>query len=112
VGAERELKNQFPRLANEAFAETFMRFFPDKAKAGFRKVTLCDSKHPDFRHKIYAKAGFRLVREEPHESFGKGLIGQTWELVFSSRSAPLHGIRSAVSRRANRQRTAYGAAAM
>lgn len=31
------------------------------------------------RH-IYVKAGFKLVEEEPHHSFGHDLVGQNWEL--------------------------------
>jgi DNA-binding MarR family transcriptional regulator/N-acetylglutamate synthase-like GNAT family acetyltransferase len=33
------------------------------------------------RH-IYQKAGFVLVAEEPHHSFGHDLVGETWELVL------------------------------
>ena len=29
---------------------------------------------------IYQATGFRLVKEEAHHSFGKDLVGQTWDL--------------------------------
>ena len=32
--------------------------------------------------RIYQAAGFRLMREEQHHSFGKHLTGQTWELAL------------------------------
>ena len=28
---------------------------------------------------IYQRAGFKLVAEEPHHSFGVDLVGETWE---------------------------------
>jgi DNA-binding MarR family transcriptional regulator/GNAT superfamily N-acetyltransferase len=35
---------------------------------------------------IYQRAGFRLISEEPHHSFGKDLVGQTWELELAGAS--------------------------
>jgi DNA-binding MarR family transcriptional regulator/GNAT superfamily N-acetyltransferase len=35
------------------------------------------------RH-IYVQAGFKLVKEEPHHSFGHDLVGETWELIIAS----------------------------
>lgn len=32
--------------------------------------------------RIYEAAGFRLVQEEKHRSFGKNLVGQNWELML------------------------------
>ena len=48
--------------------------------ASYKKVTLWTQSILHAAHKIYQDAGFRLILEEPHHSFGKDLIGQTWEL--------------------------------
>jgi DNA-binding MarR family transcriptional regulator/GNAT superfamily N-acetyltransferase len=50
--------------------------------AGYRKVTLWTQSILTAAHHIYRQAGFQLVREEPHHSFGKDLVGQTWELTL------------------------------
>jgi DNA-binding MarR family transcriptional regulator/GNAT superfamily N-acetyltransferase len=48
--------------------------------AGYKKVTLWTQSILHAAIKIYQEAGFRLILEEPHHSFGKDLVGQTWEL--------------------------------
>jgi DNA-binding MarR family transcriptional regulator/GNAT superfamily N-acetyltransferase len=50
---------------------------------GYGKVVLWTQSMLGAAHKIYGRAGFRLVKEEPHHSFGKDLIGQEWELDLS-----------------------------
>lgn len=48
--------------------------------AGYRRITLWTQSILASAHRIYQAAGFRLVRQEPHRSFGHDLIGQTWDL--------------------------------
>ena len=49
-------------------------------QAGYRTVTLWTNNVLTAARKIYENSGFTLVAEEAHESFGKSLVGQTWEL--------------------------------
>jgi DNA-binding MarR family transcriptional regulator/GNAT superfamily N-acetyltransferase len=49
-------------------------------KAGYQKLTLWTNSILDAARHIYETAGFRLIKEEKHTSFGNGLTGQYWEL--------------------------------
>ena len=50
--------------------------------AGYRKVTLWTHSILTAARRIYANAGFRLMREEPHESWGKPVVGEHWDLAL------------------------------
>jgi DNA-binding MarR family transcriptional regulator/N-acetylglutamate synthase-like GNAT family acetyltransferase len=49
-------------------------------RLGYRKIILWTQSILHAARHIYEQAGFRLVRSEPHHSFGHDLVGETWEL--------------------------------
>jgi DNA-binding MarR family transcriptional regulator/GNAT superfamily N-acetyltransferase len=51
-------------------------------QTGYSAITLWTNSVLTSARKIYEAEGYRLVREEPHHSFGHDLVGQTWELAI------------------------------
>jgi DNA-binding MarR family transcriptional regulator/GNAT superfamily N-acetyltransferase len=60
-----------------ALTEQCIRFARD---AGYKSITLWTQSILVAARGIYQRAGFRLVQEEKHHSFGVDLVGETWEL--------------------------------
>jgi len=60
-----------------ALTEQCIRFARDK---GYRSITLWTQSILVAARGIYGNAGFRLMSEEKHHSFGVDLVGETWEL--------------------------------
>jgi DNA-binding MarR family transcriptional regulator/GNAT superfamily N-acetyltransferase len=51
-------------------------------RVGYSKVTLWTNSVLVTARAIYAAAGYRLVRTETHDSFGRELTGEFWELTL------------------------------
>jgi len=49
-------------------------------QAGYRKITLWTNSVLRAARHLYQAAGFRRVHREKHRSFGRALVGETWEL--------------------------------
>lgn len=51
-------------------------------QTGYGAITLWTNSVLTSARKIYEAEGYRLMREEPHHSFGHDLVAQTWELTL------------------------------
>ena len=49
-------------------------------EAGYRRITLWTQSNLVSARHLYERAGFLLVAESPHKSFGADLVAQTWEM--------------------------------
>ncbi|MFM9923359.1 helix-turn-helix domain-containing GNAT family N-acetyltransferase [Variovorax sp. H27-G14] len=47
---------------------------------GYKKMVLWTNSCLVAARDIYARRGFKLIESEPHEGYGKSLVGETWEL--------------------------------
>lgn len=54
-------------------------------QVGYRKILLWTQSELTAARSIYKKAGFKLIKEDPHQSFGKKLVAETWELKLNSK---------------------------
>lgn len=55
---------------------------PLSRAAGYEKITLWTQSNLLAARHLYEAAGFTCVAKEPHYSFGKDLVAETWELTL------------------------------
>jgi GNAT superfamily N-acetyltransferase len=51
-------------------------------KKRYRRIMLWTQSHLAAARAVYESEGFRRTASEPHRSFGKRLVGETWELML------------------------------
>jgi DNA-binding MarR family transcriptional regulator/GNAT superfamily N-acetyltransferase len=51
-------------------------------QAGYKKITLWTQSSLHAARRIYEQAGFRLVKKDPHHSWGHDLVAETWDLAL------------------------------
>jgi hypothetical protein len=49
-------------------------------QVGYRRIRLWTNSVLLAARALYVRGGYRLLASEPHRSFGKNLVGETWEL--------------------------------
>jgi DNA-binding MarR family transcriptional regulator len=47
--------------------------------AGYKRIVLWTQSTLTAARKLYVGEGYQLIKQEPHHSFGKDLVGETWE---------------------------------
>lgn len=67
----------------ERMVEAVVGFARD---AGYREVVLWTNDLLTAARKLYVRAGFTLVAEKPHHSYGADLVGQDWRLPLVDES--------------------------
>jgi len=55
--------------------------------AGYERIVLWTQQHLAAARHLYEQAGFTRTAREPHRSFGKNLVGETWQLDLTGRGA-------------------------
>jgi DNA-binding MarR family transcriptional regulator/predicted GNAT family acetyltransferase len=51
-------------------------------QAGYKRIVLWTQSSLTAARKLYVNENYQLIKQEPHHSFGKDLIGETWELIL------------------------------
>ncbi|MGW7467776.1 bifunctional helix-turn-helix transcriptional regulator/GNAT family N-acetyltransferase [Streptomyces xantholiticus] len=70
-----------PEARGHGLGDRLVRTAVDFAReAGYRDMVLWTNDVLDGARRIYQRAGFTLVAEKPHRSYGADLIGQDWRL--------------------------------
>jgi len=50
--------------------------------AGYKRIVLWTQSTLTAARKLYVGEGYQLIKQEQHHSFGKDLVGETWELIL------------------------------
>lgn len=77
-----------PEVRGQGLGDRLVRTAVDFAReAGYRDMVLWTNDVLAGARRIYQRAGFTLVSEKPHRSYGVDLVGQDWRLPLKEGTA-------------------------